>query len=99
MSTKHYDLIAIGGGGGGISIAERAALYGKKCAIIEHGKMGGTCVHVGCVPKKIMWNAARIAHKLQDAAGYGFNVSYGGLDWKTLVAGREGYIGGWYISG
>jgi glutathione reductase (NADPH) len=99
MSTKHYDLIALGGGSGGISIAERAALYGKKCAIIEHGKMGGTCVNVGCVPKKIMWNAARIAHKLQDASGYGFNVSYGGLDWTRLVEGREAYIKGitdWY---
>ena len=69
MSTKHYDLIAIGGGSGGISIAERAALHGKKCAVIEHKTMGGTCVNVGCVPKKIMWNAASVAHALDDAKG------------------------------
>lgn len=99
MSTKHYDLIAIGGGSGGISIAERAALYGKKCAIIENKTMGGTCVNVGCVPKKIMWNAASIAHTLDDARGYGFDVTKNGFNWATLVKGRENYINGivdWY---
>lgn len=54
-SSYDYDLIAIGGGSGGLSVAERAAVYGKKCAVIESGKIGGTCVNVGCVPKKIMW--------------------------------------------
>ncbi len=99
MSTKHYDLIAIGGGSGGISIAERAALHGKKCAVIENNVMGGTCVNVGCVPKKIMWNAASVAHALDDAKGYGFDITKNGFDWATLVKGREAYIKGivdWY---
>ncbi len=101
MSTKHYDLIAIGGGSGGISIAERAALHGKKCAVIENKVMGGTCVNVGCVPKKIMWNAASIAHALDDAKGYGFDITKNGFNWNTLVNGRENYITGivdWYAT-
>ncbi len=50
--TFDYDLIALGAGSGGLSVVERAASYGQKCAVVEHGKMGGTCVNVGCVPKK-----------------------------------------------
>jgi len=62
--TKHYDYIAIGGGSGGIASINRAASYGKKCAIIEAKLLGGTCVNVGCVPKKIMWYGAQIAEAL-----------------------------------
>ena len=82
--SKHYDLLAIGGGSGGLSAAERAAMYGKKTAVIEMGKMGGTCVNVGCVPKKVMWNAASIAHSLRDAQGYGFDVLVNNFDWSQL---------------
>ncbi len=97
--SKHYDLLAIGGGSGGLSAAERAAMYGRKAAVIEMGKMGGTCVNVGCVPKKVMWNAASIAHALRDAHGYGFDVLVNDFSWADLVAEREGYIQGindWY---
>ena len=96
---KHYDLLAIGGGSGGLSAAERAAMYGKKAAVVEMGKMGGTCVNVGCVPKKVMWNAASVAHALRDAKGYGFDVMVNNFDWAQLVKGREAYIQGindWY---
>ena len=97
--TKHYDLLAIGGGSGGLSAAERAAMYGKKTAVIEMARMGGTCVNVGCVPKKVMWNGASIAHALRDAADYGFDVMVNEFDWGKLVKAREGYISGindWY---
>ncbi len=97
--TKHYDLLAIGGGSGGLSAAERAAMYGKKSAVVEMGRMGGTCVNVGCVPKKVMWNAASVAHAIRDARGYGFDVMVNDFDWGTLVQGREDYIQGindWY---
>lgn len=90
--AKHYDLIAIGGGSGGLSAAERAAMYGKKTAVVEMKKMGGTCVNVGCVPKKVMWFGAGIAHALRDAEGYGFDVMVNDFNWSTLVQGREGYI-------
>ncbi len=94
-----YDLIAIGAGSGGLSVVERAASYGQKCAVIERGKMGGTCVNVGCVPKKIMWFAANLADTLKDAQSYGFDVHKNAFDWAQLVAKREAYISGindWY---
>ena len=100
MNTK-YDLIAIGGGSGGLSVAERAALYGKKCAVIEPYPLGGTCVNKGCVPKKIMWNAAHLSHMVTVASDYGFNVEQQGLDWQTLINKRQDYIHGinnWYIN-
>jgi glutathione reductase (NADPH) len=97
--SKHYDLIAIGGGSGGLSAAERAASYGKKCAVIESGDIGGTCVNVGCVPKKVMWFAANLSYALDEAVDYGFDVNRGVLHWDRLVSAREGYIRGinnWY---
>ncbi len=97
--TKHYDLIAIGAGSGGLSAAERAALHGKRAAVVEVGRLGGTCVNVGCVPKKVMWNAASIASSLRDALDYGFDVLVNDFDWGQLVAARERYIGNindWY---
>lgn len=97
--TKHYDLISIGGGSGGLSAAERAATYGAKCAVIESGKMGGTCVNVGCVPKKVMWYGAEMAQSLKNAPSYGFDINVYGFSWAKLVAAREQYIKGindWY---
>lgn len=90
--TEHFDYIAIGGGSGGIASANRAASHGKKCAIIEAKALGGTCVNVGCVPKKAMWFAGQIAEALQLAPDYGFAVQPPQLDWSTLIASREAYI-------
>ena len=87
-----YDLITIGAGSGGLSVIERAAGYGQRCAVVERGKIGGTCVNVGCVPKKIMWFGANIAHMIDDAANYGFDLECRGFDWSSLVARRETYI-------
>ena len=100
MAEKHYDLIALGGGSGGLSVAERAARYGARCAVIEAGRIGGTCVNAGCVPKKIMWYAAQLAHALDDATGYGFKLDYFGFDWQRLKSARDTYIGNindWYL--
>ena len=87
-----YDLLTIGAGSGGLSVIERAASYGRRCAVVERGKIGGTCVNVGCVPKKIMWFGANIAHMIGDAANYGFDLECRGFDWARLVARRETYI-------
>ena len=97
--SQHYDLIAIGGGSGGLSVAERAARYGARCAVVERGRLGGTCVNVGCVPKKVMWFAAGIAHTLHDAPHYGFSIGDSGFDWAKLKAARDAYVHGindWY---
>jgi glutathione reductase (NADPH) len=97
--SKHYDLIAIGGGSGGLSVAERAARYGARCAVVEKGPLGGTCVNVGCVPKKVMWFGASIAHTLENAGGYGFSLGEYSFDWATLKQARDAYVHGindWY---
>jgi len=93
MNIQHYDLIAIGGGSGGLAVAERAALLGKRVAVIEASRLGGTCVNNGCVPKKVMWYASNLAHAADDATGFGIPVRRGVTDWQKLVAGREQYIG------
>ncbi len=89
---KHFDLIAIGGGSGGLAVAEKAAHFGKKVAVIESARLGGTCVNNGCVPKKVMWYAANLAHAVDDANGFGIPVSRDTTDWQKLVSGRESYI-------
>lgn len=92
MVKQHYDLIAIGGGSGGLAVAEKAARYGRKVAVIEAQRLGGTCVNNGCVPKKVMWYAAHLAHATDDANGFGIPVQRGETNWQKLVAEREQYI-------
>lgn len=89
---KKFDLIAIGGGSGGIATVNKAAQWGAKCALIEFQALGGTCVNVGCVPKKIMWLASHAASHLHEAVGYGFSAITPSLDWSELVAKRQAYI-------
>jgi glutathione reductase (NADPH) len=90
--TKHYDMIAIGAGSGGLSAVERAAEYGKKCLVIEVKTVGGTCVNVGCVPKKVMWFAANAATQINNAQGFGFEIDVKKFSWEKLKQGREQYI-------
>lgn len=87
-----YDLISIGGGSGGIAGANRAASYGAKCAVIEQSRLGGTCVNVGCVPKKVMWFAANVADHLQYAKHYGFDTTTNSFNWAELKGHRDAYI-------
>ena len=94
-----YDLIAIGAGSGGLSVVEKAVEFGKKCAVVEAKKLGGTCVNIGCVPKKVMWFGAHIAEAVRDAGDFGFDINQNGFSWQTLVEKRENYINGitnWY---
>ena len=87
-----YDLLVIGGGSGGLAHAQRAAEYGARAAVVEYGPLGGTCVNVGCVPKKVMWYAAETRHHLDHAADYGFAIDVGGHDWAELKARRDAYV-------
>jgi len=91
MSEK-YDLVVIGGGSGGLAAAQRAAEHGARVVLAEPGPLGGTCVNVGCVPKKIMWNAAELGSALHDAVDYGFSVTPGHVDWLSLKGKRDTYI-------
>ena len=90
--TQEFDLLTIGGGSGGVAASNRAASYGARCLLIEKGRLGGTCVNVGCVPKKVMWNGAQIAHALEDAADYGFDVERKGFDWARLKHERDRHV-------
>ena len=90
--SDQYDLIVIGGGSGGLATAKRAAEYGARVVLIESGRLGGACVNVGCVPKKVMWNAADLAAGLHDAPEYGFRVITEGHDWPLMKQKRDAYV-------
>jgi glutathione reductase (NADPH) len=92
VSDQAFDLISVGGGSGGLACAQRAAEYGAKAAVIESHRLGGTCVNVGCVPKKVMWNAASVALSLADARDYGFDVTAGANDWSALKQKRDAFV-------
>jgi glutathione reductase (NADPH) len=92
VSDQAFDLISVGGGSGGLACAQRAAEYGAKVAVIESHRLGGTCVNVGCVPKKVMWNAAGVASSLADANDYGFDVTVGDSGWPVLKRKRDAYV-------
>ena len=90
---REYDIIAIGGGSGGIATMNRAGEHGAKAAVIEEKKLGGTCVNVGCVPKKIMWYGAQIAESFHHyGPDYGFTSSDVQFDFAKLRQNREAYI-------
>ena len=83
--VKEYDYIVIGGGSGGIASANRAAMHSAKVILFEGKEVGGTCVNVGCVPKKVMWYGAQVAETLHRYAGeYGFDVTINKFDFARL---------------
>ncbi len=90
--SKSMQTIVIGGGSGGLAFAQRAAQYGREVLVIEADRLGGTCVNQGCVPKKVMWTAAELAHALHDAEGYGFKLGEVSHDWSALRVARDAYI-------
>lgn len=93
MNSKHYDFIVIGGGSGGIASARRAAEYGAKVLLIEGARLGGTCVNVGCVPKKVMWSASQVAETLEIAPHYGFDINHAPVfNWSHLKQARDAYV-------
>lgn len=89
MSNFDYDLFVIGGGSGGVRAARLAAGLGKKVAIAEEYRFGGTCVIRGCVPKKLFVYASQFSEHFEDASGYGWQVGESSFDWKTLIANKD----------
>lgn len=88
---QEYDLICIGGGSGGLAVAETAAAHGQRVAIVDDQALGGTCVNAGCVPKKVMWYAAHQAHTAANP-GFGVRSVMAGVDWAELKKGRDEYV-------
>mmetsp|Transcript_36585 Transcript_36585/g.86337 ORF Transcript_36585/g.86337 Transcript_36585/m.86337 type:complete len:506 (-) Transcript_36585:183-1700(-) len=90
--AESYDYLVIGGGSGGIASGRRAAAHGAKVAVIEKARLGGTCVNVGCVPKKVMFNAATILEMIHQAAGYGYTVGDVEFSLPELKKRRDAYV-------
>ena len=84
-----FDLLVIGGGSGGVACARRAASYGARAAVIENDRLGGTCVHRGCIPKKLLVYASHFSHDFEDAAGYGWIVGDHSFDWPAMVRAKS----------
>ncbi|MCO5596215.1 hypothetical protein L7F22_050275 [Adiantum nelumboides] len=99
-TSDKWDLIVIGGGSGAMGVSRRAGQYGKKVVVIEEsGRLGGTCVNVGCVPKKLMWHAADMREALANSPEYGFGTADGKpvngvpeFQWKYFTEKREAYV-------
>lgn len=89
MPEFDYDLFVIGGGSGGVRAGRLAASLGKRVAIAEEYRMGGTCVIRGCVPKKLFVYASQFPEHFEDAVGYGWTVGDTSFDWKTLIANKD----------
>ena len=92
MTQYDYDLFVIGGGSGGVRASRMAATYGARVAVAEGTYLGGTCVNVGCIPKKLLVYAAHFAEDFEDAAGFGWTVGKSALDWPTLIAHKDAEI-------
>ncbi|EKU25848.1 glutathione-disulfide reductase [Xanthomonas graminis] len=97
-AVHDYDLLVLGGGSGGLATAFRAAGLGARVAILEPCALGGTCVNIGCVPKKAMWLAADLVGRIDLARDIGFSIPSSTLSWPQLVAHRQGYIGNIHAS-
>ncbi|OXB74958.1 UNVERIFIED_CONTAM: hypothetical protein H355_013298 [Colinus virginianus] len=92
MAAAAYELLVLGGGSGGLAGARRAAEMGVRVALVEPRRLGGTCVNVGCVPKKVMWNAAVHAEFIHDHPDYGFEIPSVRFDWRTIKEKRDAYV-------
>ncbi|XP_065489662.1 glutathione reductase, mitochondrial [Caloenas nicobarica] len=92
MAAAAYELLVLGGGSGGLAGARRAAELGARVALVEPLRLGGTCVNVGCVPKKVMWNAAVHAEFIHDHADYGFETAGVKFNWRTIKEKRDAYV-------
>ena len=89
MAEYDYDLYVIGAGSGGVRCARMSASYGARVAVAEERYLGGTCVNVGCVPKKLFSYGSHYPGAFEDAAGYGWNVGEHSLDWKRLIENKN----------
>ncbi|XP_074396511.1 glutathione reductase, mitochondrial isoform X1 [Zonotrichia albicollis] len=92
MAAAAYELLVLGGGSGGLAGARRAAELGARVALVEPQRLGGTCVNVGCVPKKVMWNTAVHAEFVHDHADYGFETAGVKFNWRTIKEKRDAYV-------
>ncbi|TFB90202.1 dihydrolipoyl dehydrogenase [Cryobacterium algoricola] len=96
MSEQNFDLVVLGGGSGGYAAALRAVQLGMTVGLIEKGKLGGTCLHVGCIPTKALLHSAEVADVSREASKYGVKTQFEGIDMAAVTAFREGIVASKY---
>ncbi|HZK58304.1 MAG TPA: dihydrolipoyl dehydrogenase [Cryobacterium sp.] len=92
MSEQKFDLVVLGGGSGGYAAALRAVQLGLTVGLIEKDKLGGTCLHLGCIPTKALLHSAEVADVSREAAQYGVTAQFQGIDMAAVTAFREGIV-------
>jgi dihydrolipoamide dehydrogenase len=92
VPEQNFDLIILGGGSGGYAAALRASELGMSVGLVEKGKLGGTCLHVGCIPTKALLHAAEVADNAREAAKFGVSATLQGIDIAAVTAYREGVV-------
>jgi dihydrolipoamide dehydrogenase len=96
VSEQNFDLVVLGAGSGGYAAALRASELGMSVGLIEKGKLGGTCLHVGCIPTKALLHSAEVADVARESAKYGVTTQFGGIDIAAVTAYREGIVASKY---
>jgi dihydrolipoamide dehydrogenase len=96
VSEQNFDLVILGGGSGGYAAALRASQLGMSVGLIEKNKLGGTCLHVGCIPTKALLHSAEVADVTREAAKYGVTAEFGGIDISAVTAYRQGIVASKY---
>src|SRR5215468_4744489 len=89
MAQYDYDLFTIGAGSAGVRASRVSASYGAAVAVAEERYLGGTCVNVGCIPKKLLVYASHFSEDFEDAAGFGWSVGESRVDWVKLIANKD----------
>ena len=92
MAEHNFDVVILGGGSGGYAAALRSAQLGKNVALIEKDKLGGTCLHRGCIPTKALLHSAEVADTVKDAAHFGINAQFGSIDMAAVNSYRDGIV-------
>jgi dihydrolipoamide dehydrogenase len=92
LAEHNFDLVILGGGSGGYAAALRSAQLGKSVALIEKDKLGGTCLHRGCIPTKALLHAAEVADVVKDASHYGIQAQFGSIDMNVVNTYRDGIV-------
>src|SRR5215472_15540402 len=88
----HYDIVVLGGGSGGYACALRAAEFGKRVALIEKDKVGGTCLHRGCIPTKALLHAAEIADSSRESAKFGIKTAFEGIEMPAVLSYQQSVV-------
>lgn len=92
MADHNFDVVILGGGSGGYAAALRSAQLGKSVALVEMDKLGGTCLHRGCIPTKALLHSAEVADVTKDAAAYGINAKFESIDMTAVNKYRDGIV-------